>query len=126
MTVNLTLSEVAAFKKELLYLLEQLQTEVTEEMGPQMSTGVQTLEVHDSGEDADATADFMLKVESLSRHNEEIAECLSALSRINAGEFGLCTDCGEEIELSRLKACPTAARCIRCQSLYEQGLQKSA
>ncbi len=126
MTVNLTLSEVAAFKKELLRLLEQLRAEVDEDLEQQANISGQVPEVHDSAEEADAAVDFMLQVESLSRHSEELAECLSALERIEAGSFGLCTDCDEEIELSRLKACPTAARCIRCQTRHEHALQKSA
>lgn len=126
MTVNLTLSEVGAFKSELLCLLEQLRAEISDEMVQQPKKSIGASEVHDAGEEANATVDLMLNVESLARHSDELSECLSALERIEQGDFGSCIDCAEEIELSRLRACPTAPRCIRCQSTYEAFLQKSA
>ena len=30
-----------------------------------------------------------------------------------------CEDCGTQIPIARLKAVPTATRCIRCQTEYE-------
>ncbi|WP_292950328.1 MULTISPECIES: TraR/DksA family transcriptional regulator [unclassified Neptuniibacter] len=126
MTVGLTLSEVTSFKAELVSLLEQLRSEIVEEVERSADLQQESMTVHDSSEEADAEVNFMLKVESLSRHSEEIAECLAALERINQGGFGICTDCDEEVELSRLKACPTAARCIRCQSAHEGLIKKSA
>lgn len=125
MTASLGLSEVAAFKNELQRLLEQLQAEVGEEL-VQVYPEINPSIVHDSGDDAEASVELMLNVEVLARHSDEVAECMAALKRIETDDFGLCTDCGEEIELSRLKACPTASRCIRCQSAHESGLQQSA
>ncbi|MCP4598583.1 TraR/DksA family transcriptional regulator [Neptuniibacter sp.] len=126
MTASLSLSEVASFKNELQRLLEQLQTEVGEELEQQVHPDINQSTVHDTGDDAEASVELMLSVETLARHSDEVAECLAALKRIETGDFGCCTDCGEEIELSRLKACPTASRCIRCQSVHETGLQQSA
>ncbi|WP_299176663.1 TraR/DksA family transcriptional regulator [uncultured Neptuniibacter sp.] len=124
MTVSLNLSEISAIKAELLTLLDQLRTEANNEFQHQIEP--QSQGVHDSAEEAEAVVDLMINVETLSRHDEEIAECVTALKRIETGDFGFCTDCSEEIELSRLKACPTASRCIRCQSAHEAVLQKSA
>ncbi|EAR60133.1 TraR/DksA family transcriptional regulator [Neptuniibacter caesariensis] len=122
--VSLNLSEIAAFKAELKDLLEQLRAEAGEEYSEQ--TKQQDLHVHDSGEEAEAVVDLMMHVENLARHDEEIADCLAALKRIDEGDFGFCLDCGEEIELSRLRACPTASRCIRCQSVLEAEVRKTA
>ena len=119
MTVSLNLSEVAAFKTELLNLLQQLRAEIDEDRQHQAECSATTQDVHDRGEEANTVADLLVSVESLSRHSEEVAECLEALGRIETGDFGFCVDCSEEIELSRLKACPTASRCIRCQSAFE-------
>ena len=38
----------------------------------------------------------------------------AALARIEAGEFGYCVDCGEEIAEARLAHDPTIPRCIDC------------
>lgn len=37
-----------------------------------------------------------------------------ALSRIESGTYGTCTNCGDEIAPERLKARPIATRCIKC------------
>lgn len=37
-----------------------------------------------------------------------------ALARIEAGTYGSCANCGEEIAPERLKARPIATRCIKC------------
>ncbi|RMG17368.1 MAG: RNA polymerase-binding protein DksA [Deltaproteobacteria bacterium] len=43
-----------------------------------------------------------------------------ALDRIDAGEFGICESCGEEISLRRLEARPVTTLCIRCKEEQER------
>ncbi len=38
-----------------------------------------------------------------------------ALTRIDEGTYGICTDCGKSIQSERLEIMPTAALCIKCQ-----------
>lgn len=40
--------------------------------------------------------------------------------RIIQGIYGECIKCGDDIDYARLKATPTARRCIHCQSAYER------
>ena len=47
---------------------------------------------------------------------QEIAQIRHAIDRIQNGHYGLCSQCGEPIAPSRLKAQPTATRCITCAS----------
>ncbi|MCM2322736.1 MAG: TraR/DksA family transcriptional regulator [Oligoflexia bacterium] len=42
-----------------------------------------------------------------------------ALARIADGTFGVCGGCGEEIDLRRLEARPTAALCVHCKEDQE-------
>ena len=44
----------------------------------------------------------------------EILQIETALKRISEGTYGTCAKCGEPIDPRRLKALPTAARCISC------------
>ena len=37
-------------------------------------------------------------------------------------EYGICTNCGNEILPKRLEALPWVRYCITCQDLYERGL----
>jgi DnaK suppressor protein len=48
-----------------------------------------------------------------------------ALARLAAGEYGICSDCEEEIAEKRLRALPFAARCRSCQEDHEGSQQRS-
>lgn len=44
----------------------------------------------------------------------EIAEIDAALSRLEAGNYGICVTCGEDISPKRLEAYPASAECVDC------------
>ena len=44
----------------------------------------------------------------------------SALERMDAGTYGECTDCGQDIAPARLQATPEVARCLPCQEAAER------
>jgi DnaK suppressor protein len=44
----------------------------------------------------------------------ELAAIRAALNRIEAGTYGTCVACGEPIAPQRLRALPTALRCVDC------------
>jgi RNA polymerase-binding transcription factor DksA len=56
----------------------------------------------------------------LQRDLQELREIDAARERIADGRYGECVDCGQPIALERLKAQPTAQRCIACQAAYEK------
>jgi RNA polymerase-binding transcription factor len=45
---------------------------------------------------------------------EEMKQIKDALKRIDEGTYGVCVECGEDIDPRRLKALPNATRCISC------------
>jgi len=47
-----------------------------------------------------------------------------ALDRIKDGTFGTCDSCGDEIDVKRLEARPTATMCIDCKEEEERKEQK--
>ena len=50
---------------------------------------------------------------ALRRHYEdEITEIKDALTAIDEGTYGKCTECGKEIPLERLEAIPSATTCV--------------
>ncbi len=61
---------------------------------------------------------------TLSRLSEaqrrEILQIDAALARIEAGEYGVCRDCGSEIDPRRLSALPYALYCTECASQRER------
>jgi DnaK suppressor protein len=48
------------------------------------------------------------------RRQAERSKIAAALGRLDAGEYGYCTDCGETIPPARLEADRAIARCLEC------------
>jgi len=68
----------------------------------------------DSSEQAVDLADdeVLIGVDEVVR--QEILQTRAALQRIENGTYGICSSCGNPIDANRLKALPTALRCIKC------------
>jgi len=50
----------------------------------------------------------------------EIEQIDAALQRVEAGQYGLCRDCGEAIDAGRLEALPYALDCPDCAARREE------
>jgi DnaK suppressor protein len=60
---------------------------------------------------------------SLSNTDREVLQKVDeALVRVETSGFGLCVECGDEINRKRLEAVPWASHCITCQEKIEKGL----
>jgi DnaK suppressor protein len=46
----------------------------------------------------------------------ELRETEGALERLATGTYGVCAACGEPIDPARLRALPTARRCMACEA----------
>ena len=75
--------------------------------------------VHDMEEASVADLLVDVSLADIDRHVEEIRDIDAALGRIATGTYGVCSDCGEGIEVARLEAHPTAKRCRPCQVIQE-------
>jgi len=56
-----------------------------------------------------------LAMGALDRDSKLLREVRSALIRVDAGTYGICSDCQEDISMKRLTAVPWTASCIVCQ-----------
>lgn len=45
----------------------------------------------------------------------------TALRRMDQGQYGICSECGDDIASPRLLAVPFALRCVGCEDAYERG-----
>ena len=52
---------------------------------------------------------------------EEVHHIQQALKRQAEGRYGICDDCGQEIDPERLEVRPQATLCITCQRKVEEG-----
>lgn len=58
---------------------------------------------------------------SLNAHDDRaIAEIDAALARVEDGTYGECEECENPIPIARLRAIPTARRCVECQAAEER------
>ena len=71
-------------------------------------------------------ADRDLEAAKFNRCSVNVKEILEAISRVDAGEYGVCVDCEEPIAARRLAALPWAKRCIGCQERMEHRLLPGA
>ena len=77
-------------------------------------------EVRDSGDKSNASLHVDSEHAELFRHSDALSEVDAALGRIRDGSFGTCADCGREINTERLRAYPSAKRCLECQIRFEK------
>ena len=64
--------------------------------------------------------EFLLSLTELEQNQLSLVE--AAIKRLDAREFGLCTQCERPIPTKRLEVQPWARYCLRCQELADQGL----
>ena len=69
------------------------------------------------------TKEFLFSLSDLER--QQLIRVEDALKSIDAGTYGACNECGEEIEPKRLQAVPWAAFCLSCQELADRGLLRT-
>jgi DnaK suppressor protein len=74
----------------------------------------------DLGDQATAETDrnFMLRLRG--REQRLLKKIDQALERVESGIFGICEDCGNEINIQRLEARPVTTMCIDCKTLQEE------
>jgi DnaK suppressor protein len=82
---------------------------------------LQDLEVKDYVEQADEDFDRRLTGRLGLQDRERLKMVLSALRRIETGEYGICNNCGAPIGEERLRAKPEAVLCINCKERLEAG-----
>lgn len=77
-------------------------------------------EVPDTGDESVAALIADLDQAELGRDIDELRGLEAAHERIASGGYGVCVDCSRDIGFERLRATPSAIRCIDCQTLHEK------
>lgn len=68
----------------------------------------------------DALQAQAMSKETQRRRELQLVKIGAAFKRLDAGEFGYCIDCGEEISVQRLQVELTTLLCISCANLKEK------
>ena len=77
----------------------------------------------DPADRATAESDRAFTLRLRDRERKLIKKIQQAVKRIDDGDFGICSDCGEDISIERLKARPMTTLCIHCKSKQEEDEQ---
>jgi DnaK suppressor protein len=88
--------------------------------GKKSDEGVSTDDLLDSMDLATSVTHQTLNMQFQDRERNALLEVEEALRRIEAGEFGICEECDEEIGIGRLRAQPATTLCVRCKEDEEQ------
>jgi DnaK suppressor protein len=96
------------------------QSELQEQLEHLRSTEYESIG-HSSHMAEDATEAFEQTVGVALRRKIEASldRSVRALQKLDDGIYGICESCGARIDRARLKALPSAARCIDCQARRE-------
>ena len=112
-------------KETLIYFADSLNARLKEIM-PGMRTRLFTMadpgDHQDPMDEVDITArryEKELSMHMQRRAKRLVEEIQDALMRLKSGSFGLCEECGRDIEVERLKAQPMATLCIGCKRELE-------
>ncbi|MBN2653735.1 MAG: RNA polymerase-binding protein DksA [Nitrospirae bacterium] len=72
------------------------------------------------GDQASAEIDrnFMLRLRG--RERNLLKKIDEAIDKIDSGSYGICENCGQEINLKRLDARPVTTMCIECKTEQEE------
>ncbi|MGD8673632.1 MAG: TraR/DksA C4-type zinc finger protein [Thiogranum sp.] len=113
--------QINAFRETLKLRFRELREEIRQAMlqSDEQSYIELAGRVHDMEEASVADLLVDVSLADIDRHVEEIRDIDAALGRIATGTYGVCSDCGEGIEVARLEAYPTAKRCRPCQVIQE-------
>ena len=76
-------------------------------------------EIKDEGDRANASLAAEMSMMQQSQAENLLKAVNGALDQIDAGTFGRCRNCGQEIGSKRLEAIPWTRYCITCQELID-------
>lgn len=122
---GLTRSELDELRTQLKQHYQETLREIREELEQTGNTHPIDLLNHepaDSGDESLAHQLAEINVATLEHQVRDVRDIEGAFRRLREGMYGVCIDCEADITLARLRAYPTAKRCIACQQIHERRL----
>ena len=110
-------------KQELLSVLLSNKTKLEQQLlDAESATGVVTLDQSSVGRVSrvDAMQQQSMAVSTRAKAEASLRKVLKALKRMEAEDFGYCSQCDEPIQFNRLKVQPQASHCLKCQDQLDQ------
>lgn len=108
--------ELEKIKKDLLVRKQELEQEL-ERLSTEKMSDTQS---QDDGDQVVSLTMESLRSSLQDAEYHEYRMIIAALQSIDAGTYGICQECGEQISEKRLKYNPNARRCLPCQERLEE------
>lgn len=121
MSNDIEAKELRALRSQLESRLSTLVEEIRRELEAQKDASYADLSAQVRDLADEATVDVLIdsRLFDIQRDAGELREIRAALGRMSDGSYGTCVECGEPIDIARLRAQPAAVRCMACQRRYE-------
>jgi len=114
---HLTEEQIKELREALIRMREKLLESAQEQIRDPSNV---TFEGGDEIDRADLEEERFLTFRIKGREATLIHKIDYALMRIEAGNYGVCENCGAPIPFERLKARPVTTMCIECKELEEE------
>jgi DnaK suppressor protein len=114
---------------ELKRMLEERRREIMSEVqgkirGVRADGADKPHEVLDQGETSEVDIQEDIELALIQMKAETLNKIDEAFARLDAGRYGVCFECGDEISEQRLRALPFAVRCKDCEEAREVAQQR--
>lgn len=117
----------AVTAKDLKQIKALLQSKINELMAEAGKTVIDMAgkeeKLPDLNDRASQESELNLEIRMRERERKLIVKMRETIERIDAGDYGICEECGEPIGVKRLMARPVTTYCIECKT-REEKLQK--
>jgi RNA polymerase-binding transcription factor DksA len=117
----MTASQLTTLRQELMKHLARIVRSAPRPAADDALAGSSPRDPDDEAEDALLDELDSISGELDDREAHLADEIVAALERMRTGEYGICVDCGQEIEVERLRAIPWTLRCAVDQSRFDEG-----
>ena len=119
---NLTDKQLQKLRQQMLDRQRVLEDEVSAQRSGAAEDGNEDAlgGVRDAADESVVRMVTDLHLQEAGRDLDELRDIEATFQRMDAGNYGICEQCGTEIAYARLEAQPTATRCIECQSQFEK------
>ena len=112
--------EKALLEKFRIKLIEKRQESLSEADKTLAEMTDQNSNVPDPNDRATIESDRSFELRIRDRERKLLSKIEEAITRIEEGEYGICEECGCDINVKRLEARPVTTLCIDCKTLQEQ------
>jgi len=117
-------ARTAELRKTLLEQKARLQRDIDDRLRDNRTD--RSTEVVDQAEDSDTDVQIELELALLEMRATTLIRIDDAITRLDAGRYGLCFECSGPIAIRRLRALPFAVRCHSCEEEREAAVSGPA